>query len=92
VTDGTRQLPDVVPAEAMPAGEIRARWAWVEAEVWTARLLTAIDRGGSLWATPRPRAVNPLGGKTTNWRAGCGRPACPVRREGERLALSLPLS
>ena len=21
--------------------------------------------------------------KTTDWRAGCGRPACPVRREGE---------
>jgi hypothetical protein len=24
----------------MPAGEIRARWAWVEAEVWTERRLT----------------------------------------------------
>jgi hypothetical protein len=29
----------------------------------------------------------------TDWRAGCGRPACPVRREGERVTpLSLPLS
>jgi RNA-directed DNA polymerase len=28
------------------------------------------------------QAVNPLGGKTTNRRAGCGRSARPVRREG----------
>ena len=35
--------------------------------------------------------ITPLGGKTTNWRAGCGKSACPVRREGE-LMLSLPLS
>jgi hypothetical protein len=27
--------------------------------------------------------VNPLAGKTTNWRAGCGKSARPVRREGE---------
>jgi hypothetical protein len=26
--------------------------------------------------------VNPLGGKTTDRRAGCGRSASPVRREG----------
>ena len=26
--------------------------------------------------------VSPLVGKTTNWRAGCGRSASPVRREG----------
>jgi hypothetical protein len=30
---------------AMPAGEIRARWAWVEAEVWTERRLTALEEG-----------------------------------------------
>jgi len=30
--------------------------------------------------------------RTTNWRAGCGRSACPVRREGEPLrGPSLPL-
>jgi hypothetical protein len=32
---------------------------------------------------PMRKHVNPLGGKTTDWRAGCGRTACPVRREGE---------
>src|SRR3984893_4545130 len=29
---------------------------------------------------------------TTNWRAGCRRSASPVRREGQSLPLSLPLS
>jgi hypothetical protein len=28
-----------VPERAPPVGEIRARWAWVEAEVWTERML-----------------------------------------------------
>ena len=27
---------------------------------------------------------SPQGGKTTNWRAGCGKSASPVRREGRR--------
>ena len=46
VTEQTKQLPDAVPAEgASPAGEIRARWAWVEAEVWTERMLTALEQG-----------------------------------------------
>ena len=35
----------------MPAGEIRARWAWVEAAVWTERMLTALEEGvlGGKW-------------------------------------------
>ena len=28
------------------------------------------------------RSASPLEGKTTDRRAGCGRSACPVRREG----------
>ena len=52
MTDGARQQPDAVPASgAKPAGEIRARWAWVEAEVWTERMLTALEQGvrGGKW-------------------------------------------
>ena len=52
VTEQTKQLPDAVPASgASPAGEIRARWAWVEAEVWTERMLTALEKGvlGGKW-------------------------------------------
>jgi len=52
VTDGTRQFPEAVPPPgAKPAGEVRARWAWVEAEVWTERMLTALEQGviGGKW-------------------------------------------
>ena len=35
-------------------------------------------------ATTGRSFITPLGGKTTDWRAGCGRSARPVRREGER--------
>ncbi len=53
MTDEPRQAtPDVVPGRrATPAGEIRARWAWVEAEVWTERMLTALEQGviGGKW-------------------------------------------
>jgi len=40
VSDGTRR-----------AGEIRARWAWVEPCVWTDRMLTALEKGvkGGSW-------------------------------------------
>ena len=38
------------------------------------------------------RFANPLVGKTTDWRAGCGTTACPVRREGDLHRFSLPLS
>lgn len=51
VTEQTKQLPDAVPVGAKPAGEIRVRWAWVEAEVWTERRLTALEDGvlGGKW-------------------------------------------
>ncbi len=47
VTEQTKPLPDAVPRKgASPAGELRARGAWVEAEVWTERMLTALEQGG----------------------------------------------
>ena len=36
------------------------------------------------------RSASPLEGNTTDWRAGCGRSACPVRREGGTGQPSLP--
>ena len=36
--------------------------------------------------------VNPYPGKTTDWRAVCGKSACTVRREGEQDALPTPIS
>ena len=57
------------------------------------RTLLLPRSGTSPWKQPLRRRVNPLVGKTINWRAGCGRPARPVRREGEQAnLLSLPLS
>jgi RNA-directed DNA polymerase len=52
VTDrSTEEKPAVVPEPAKQAGEIRARWAWVEPEVWTERMLTALEQGvkGGKW-------------------------------------------
>jgi hypothetical protein len=41
------------------------------------------SRGSSACSEPVPWPVSPPVGKTTNWRAGCGRSARPVRSEGE---------
>lgn len=49
--------PQSRPAEvlrvrgAKQAGEVRARWAWAEAAVWTERMLTALEKGvqGGVW-------------------------------------------
>lgn len=40
-----------VPGTATQAGEIRARWLWVEPSVWTERMLTALEEGvrGGKW-------------------------------------------
>jgi RNA-directed DNA polymerase len=40
-----------VPDEARPAEAIRARWAWTAPEVWTDRMLTALEEGvkGDVW-------------------------------------------
>lgn len=45
------QAPAGVPAGATQAGEIRARWAWVEPSVWTDRMLEALETGvkGGKW-------------------------------------------
>ena len=52
MTDGTTESkPAGVPETATQAGEIQARWAWVEPSVWTERMLTALERGvkGGKW-------------------------------------------
>ena len=52
MTDREReQQPAAVSRETKQAGEIRARWAWVEPSVWTERMLTALEEGvqGGKW-------------------------------------------
>lgn len=43
--------PSAVPQAAKQEGDIRARWAWVEAGVWTERMLKALEEGvkGGVW-------------------------------------------
>ena len=43
--------PSSVSETTKQAGEIRARWAWVEPRVWTDRMLTALEQGvkGGKW-------------------------------------------
>ena len=43
--------PTPVPQAATQVGENRDRWSWVEASVWTERMLTALEEGvkGGKW-------------------------------------------
>ena len=45
--------PAPVSEATTPAGAVRARWAWTAPEVWTARMLTALEQGvrGGQWYT-----------------------------------------
>ena len=47
----TEPQPASVPSRATQAGDIRARWAWVEPSVWTDRMLAALENGvkGGRW-------------------------------------------
>lgn len=44
-------IPTTVPQEAKRVGDIRDRWFWVEPNVWTERMLTALETGvkGGRW-------------------------------------------
>ena len=59
----TQDQLGTVPHAARQAGEIRARWAWVEATVWNERMLTALETGvkGGKWRMPslRSRGCSP---------------------------------
>lgn len=45
------EVPKSEDSEAKQAGEIRARWEWVEPAIWTERMLTALETGqkGGKW-------------------------------------------
>ena len=80
--------PARVSERTKPAGEIRDRWSWVEPEVWTERMLTALENGvkeGSQTPTlpsmgcslsfqPIRRPVNPLGGELPTGEPCAGEP------------------
>jgi RNA-directed DNA polymerase len=62
----------------------RGRDGGEDGTISVGRMLSLLSVGCSPWLRPILGHVNPLVGKTTDWRAGCGRSARPVRREGER--------
>ena len=49
--EGKENKPAGVSKRTKQAGEIRARWSWVEPSVWTDRMLTALENGvkGGMW-------------------------------------------
>jgi RNA-directed DNA polymerase len=51
VTDRREEAKPAAVPEAKQAGEVHARWAWVEPSVWTERMLTALEDGvkGGKW-------------------------------------------
>jgi len=52
VKDGRKEeQPSTVPEKAQQGGDIRARWVWVEPEVWTERMLATLETGieGGKW-------------------------------------------
>jgi len=54
VTDAPQTpQPTPVPDRATPVGAARARWVWTAPEVWTERMLTALEQGvrGGRWYT-----------------------------------------
>jgi RNA-directed DNA polymerase len=58
VKDRTTE-PEAVPEMAKTSGEVRSRWEWAEAAVWTERMLTALENGveGSKWYSLMDKVV-----------------------------------
>jgi len=57
----TQDPPATVSETAKQAGETRARWAWVEATVWTERMLMALENGvkGGVWFSLMDKVERP---------------------------------
>jgi len=55
------ESPVPVPARANPAGEVRARWVWVEPTIWTDRMLSALEKGvrGGRWHSLIDKVYDP---------------------------------
>ncbi len=57
----TQAKPALVSETAKQVGETPARWAWVEATVWTERMLTALEHGvkGGVWFSLMDKVERP---------------------------------
>jgi hypothetical protein len=63
---GNQREPARVSGESgtTQAGEVRARWAWVEPCVWTDRMLTTLETRvkGGMWSSDGPTRILPNAG------------------------------
>jgi hypothetical protein len=100
VDEELRRIGDTPAAECLRAkpnvGSTRHRWSRAPEP---REFIIVVTLCGGRGSSPILRClrlglgwtvITPLGGKTTNWRAGCGRSACPVRREGESNSIGSP--
>jgi len=65
----TQTPPPQVPVRDKQGGEVRARWAWAEASVWSEPMLTTLERGvkGGKWFSLIDKAWNPRN-LESSWR------------------------
>ena len=96
VNDGTKQTPAAeVPEKAKQAADTRDRdWTWVEASIWTERMLSALGNGvkGGQWYSVMDKATR-LTTLTIAWRkvagnggtAGVDKPRFSIRPKSRRI-------
>ena len=100
VDEELRRIGDTPTAKCLRAkplvGSTRHRWGRAP-EPW--EFIIVVTLCGGRGFSPILRClllglgwtvITPLGGETTHWRAGCGRSACPVRREGGPNSIGSP--
>ena len=53
-------IPAEVLVTAKTTGSIYARWAWVDASIWTERMLTALENGvqGGKWYSLKDKVIS----------------------------------
>ena len=61
MTDGSTETKPAAVSQTKQAGEVRARWAWAEPEVWTERMLAALEQGvkGGKWFSVMDKVYAP---------------------------------
>ena len=92
MNETTETNPTTVPATARHDGLRQAHVTWLKLTVTLmlhvdgllpdSQGLASLSISRSILASFSICFINPLRGNTTNWRAGCGKSASPVRREG----------
>ena len=72
VTKPMEDKPEAVLERDIRAGELLARWVWVEPTVWTLRMLTALEQGveGGKWFSLRRADCLPIASSAARQKDG----------------------